>query len=92
MVGGAKTMQLLLEVPRLSAADAHDLGLVNHVTAPDRFEEEALEVAKRLAALPRLTLVLLKRSIIASCENLPTYREREQNWTRRYGALHGKEA
>jgi enoyl-CoA hydratase/carnithine racemase len=92
MVGGAKTMQLLLEVPRLSAADAHDLGLVNHVTAPDRFEEEALEVAKRLAALPRLTLVLLKRSIIASCEDLPTYQEREQNWTRRYGGLHGKEA
>ena len=92
MVGGAKTMQLLLDVPRLSAADAHDLGLVNHVTAPDRFEEEALEVAERIASLPRLTLVRLKRSIIASCEDLPTYLERERNWTGRYGALHGKEA
>ena len=92
MVGGAKTMQLLLDVPRLSAVDARDLGLVNHVTAPDRFEEEALEVAERLASLPQLTLARLKRSIIASCEDLPTYMERERNWTGRYGSLHGKEA
>ena len=92
MVGGAKTMQLLLDVPRLSAADAHDLGLVNHVTASDRFEEEALEVAERLASLPRLTLVRLKRSIIASCQDFPTYLEHERSWTGRYAALHGKEA
>ncbi len=92
MVGGAKTMQLLLDVPRLSATDAQDLGLVNHVTAPDRFEEEALEVAKRIASLPRLTLVRLKRSMIASCDDFSTYLERERNWTGRYGALHGKEA
>ena len=85
-------MQLLLDVPRLSGADAHDLGLVNHVTAPDRFEEEALEVAERLASLPRLTLVRLKRSMIASCEDLPTYLEREQTWTGRHTGPHGKEA
>ena len=85
-------MQLLLDVPRLSAADAHDLGLVNHVTAPDRFEVEALEIAGRLATLPRATLVALKRAMIASCEDLPTYLERERNWTELHGALHRREA
>ena len=56
------------------------------------FEEEALEVAERLVSLPRLTLVRLKRSIIASCEDFATYMERERTWTGPYTALHGKEA
>jgi len=81
MVGGAKTVQLLLDIPRLSAVDAYDLGLVNHVTAPDRFEEEVLEVAGRLASLPRSTTINLKRAMVASCEDLETYSEQERRWT-----------
>jgi len=81
MIGGAKTVQLLLDIPRLSAVDAHDLGLVNHVTAPDRFEDEVLEVAGRLASLPRSTTINLKRAMVASCEDLETYSEQERRWT-----------
>jgi enoyl-CoA hydratase/carnithine racemase len=73
MVGGAKASQLLLDVPRLSAADAHVLGLVNHIAAPDRLEREALKVAERLSSLPRATLVSLKRAIVASSNDFQTY-------------------
>ncbi len=77
MVGGAKTMQLLLDVPRLPANEARDIGLVNHVTASGRFEEEMLEVAGRLASLPQIALAGLKRAMVASCEDLGTYMDRE---------------
>ena len=77
MVGGAKTMQLLLDVPRLPANEARDIGLVNHVTASGRFEEEMLEVAGRLATLPQIALAGLKRAMVASCEDLGTYMDRE---------------
>ncbi len=77
LLGGAKATQLLLDVPRLSAADAFALGLVNHVTAPDRLEEEAFEVAARLGSLPRATLMGLKRSMTASSDDFTTYLNHE---------------
>ena len=77
LVGVARASQLLLDVPRLSASDALELGLVNHVTEPDRLEPEALEVAERLGSLPRATLVSLKRAIIASSEDFQTYQQQE---------------
>jgi hypothetical protein len=77
MVGGAKVTQLLLDVPRLPAAEALELGLVNHITAPGRLEEEALEVADRLGSLPRATLVGLKRAMTASTEDFHGYLAQE---------------
>ena len=77
LLGGAKATQLLLDVPRLSAEDALALGLVNHVTAPDRLEEEAFEVADRLGSLPRATLMGLKRSMTASSDDFTSYLNQE---------------
>jgi nucleotide-binding universal stress UspA family protein len=83
MLGGAKASQILLDVPRLAAEDAHELGLVNHVTAPGQLEAGALEVAERLGSLPRATLVSLKRAIIASGEDFQTYQQQELALTHR---------
>jgi nucleotide-binding universal stress UspA family protein/enoyl-CoA hydratase/carnithine racemase len=83
MVGAAKASQILLDVPRLPADAAHELGLVNHVTAPGRLEAGALEVADRLGSLPRATLVSLKRAIIASGEDFQTYQQQELALTHR---------
>jgi enoyl-CoA hydratase/carnithine racemase len=83
MVGAAKASQILLDVPRLPAEEAHELGLVNHVTAPGRLEAGALEVADRLGSLPRATLVSLKRAIIASGEDFQTYQQQELALTHR---------
>ncbi len=77
MVGGAKASQLLLDVPILSADDALELGLVNHVTPTDRLEDEALEVADRLGSLPRATLVGLKRAMTASTDDFDSYLKQE---------------
>ncbi len=86
MVGSAKASQLMLDVPRLAANDAHVLGLVNHMASPDRLEAEGLEVAGRLSTLPRATLVSLKRSIIASSEGFEAYRQQELMLTQRLAA------
>jgi nucleotide-binding universal stress UspA family protein/enoyl-CoA hydratase/carnithine racemase len=80
-LGGAKATQILLDVPRLTAEDALALGLVNHVTAPGRLEEEAFEVADRLGSLPRATLMGLKRSITASSDEFDSYLSQEMALT-----------
>jgi len=77
LLGGAKATQLLVDVPSLTAEDALALGLVNHVTAPERLEEEALEVADRLGSLPRVTLMGLKRSMTASSDDFTSYLNQE---------------
>ncbi len=91
MVGGAKASQILLDVPRLSAEDAHELGLVNHVTAPGQLEAGALEVAERLGSLPRATLVSLKRAIIASSEDFQSYQQHELMLTHQMASAFLKE-
>ena len=91
LVGGAKASQLMLDVPRLSAVDAHALGLVNHITAPDRHEGEALEVTERLSSLPRATLVSLKRAIVASSDDFHTYVRQELRLMQRLAVPHWKE-
>jgi enoyl-CoA hydratase/carnithine racemase len=91
LVGGARASQLLLDVPRFTADDAHELGLVNHVTAPGQLEEEALEVAERLGSLPRATLVSLKRAIIASSEDFQTYQQQEFKLTNHLASSYWKE-
>ncbi len=91
MVGGARASQLLLDVPRLVAKDALELGLVNHVTAPGHLEREALDVAERLGSLPRATLVSLKRAIIASSEDFQTYHQQELTLTHELASAYWKE-
>jgi enoyl-CoA hydratase/carnithine racemase len=91
LVGGAKASQLLLDVPRLSAEDAHELGLVNHLTAPGQLEAGALEVAERLSSLPRATLISLKRAMIASGEDFQTYQQQELALTHQLASAYWKE-
>jgi len=81
LLGGAKATQLLLDVPQLTADDALSLGLVNHVTAPGRLEDEALEIADRLGSLPRAALIGLKRSMTASSDDFYSYLTQEMELT-----------
>lgn len=88
LVGGARASQLLLDVPRMAAEDAHDLGLVNYIASPARLEEEVLEIAERLGSLPLATLVSLKRSIIASGDDFRAYARQEQTLTQSQAFSH----
>lgn len=77
LVGPAKTVELVLEGAPIDAREARRLGLVDLVTSAEGGEAEALAAARRLAELPRQTLRQLKRAMVASCERLGTYFDRE---------------
>ena len=44
------------------------MGFVNRVTAPDRWREEALELAARVASMPPLAALMGKRAVLAAEE------------------------
>src|SRR4051812_32039066 len=54
---------------RVGAARAHELGMVNRVVPADRLEAETLDVAERIATMPRLGLALTKKAV-NQCEDL----------------------
>jgi 2-(1,2-epoxy-1,2-dihydrophenyl)acetyl-CoA isomerase len=47
----------------LPAADAHRLGLINRIVAPDRLEDEVRELAGQIAAQPRQALAGAKKAV-----------------------------
>jgi 2-(1,2-epoxy-1,2-dihydrophenyl)acetyl-CoA isomerase len=63
LVGAAKAKELYFRSPRLSATDAHALGLVNEVLPDEGFEDAALEYCRQLAARPPIALRYIKENI-----------------------------
>jgi enoyl-CoA hydratase len=48
-IGKGKAMELLMTADMIGATEAHQLGLVNHVTAPDEGMNKAKEILKKVA-------------------------------------------
>lgn len=48
---------------KMSAARAHEIGMINRVVARDRLEAETLAIAERVATMPRFGLALAKKAI-----------------------------
>lgn len=69
LVGRAKALELLLTGDLVSAPEALALGMVNHVYEDDRVLDEALTLAARFAAGPRVAQALIKRSVY-QCEEM----------------------
>lgn len=63
LVGAAKAKELYFLSPRLTAAEAQSLGIVNQVLADDGFDEAALEYCHRLAARAPIALRYMKENI-----------------------------
>ena len=63
LVGLRRAMELVLLNPRLSAAEARAAGLITGVFPDDRFEEDVLAVARRLAAGPTRAYAVAKSLI-----------------------------
>jgi 2-(1,2-epoxy-1,2-dihydrophenyl)acetyl-CoA isomerase len=61
LVGLQRAKELAFFGDRLSAADAHELGLVNRVVPPEQLSEATAEIAGRLAGAPTSALTLTKR-------------------------------
>lgn len=63
VVGPARALRLMMEGRRLTADEAHALGLVDEVVPADLLQQTARDVAGRLAAGPTRAIGLLKRCV-----------------------------
>lgn len=63
LVGTARARELYYTADRIAAARALDLGLVNHVYAPDELEPQTMELAHRIAAGPPIALGYMKENL-----------------------------
>lgn len=68
-VGPARAKELILARPRIDAADALRLGVVNEVVPEGTATERALELGSELAALPPVAVEVAKRAIDAAAES-----------------------
>jgi 2-(1,2-epoxy-1,2-dihydrophenyl)acetyl-CoA isomerase len=79
LVGLARASEILFLGDVLSAVQAQQIGLINHVVAPEILEEETQKIAERLAASPRKALGRVKKILNASLTSaLPAQLERER--------------
>ena len=65
-----KAMEILLSGERIDAKEAHRIGLVNSVVAPDELMPSAEKIARRIANNGPLAVSAIKRSVI-ECLSLP---------------------
>ncbi len=63
LVGKARALELLWTAEFLDAAAALEIGLVNHVFPDDQLMAEAAKLAARIAAMPPLSVRLIKRAV-----------------------------
>lgn len=73
IVGSAKARELFFTAERLDAAECARLGIVNRVVPAERLMDEALALARRLAAGPTLAFRYMKANLDrATRDDLPT--------------------
>jgi 2-(1,2-epoxy-1,2-dihydrophenyl)acetyl-CoA isomerase len=63
IVGMAKARELYLTTPMLEATEAHSLGLLNRVLAPDALEEAVMTLARQWAHGPRTAIAHMKHNL-----------------------------
>ena len=68
--GPRKAKELLLTGDSLSVDEAHQLGMVSKVFPNDELGDSTLEFARRIAALPTMTALLIKESVNQTVDNM----------------------
>jgi enoyl-CoA hydratase len=71
--GPRKAKELLLTGDSMDAEEAHRLGMVSKVFPVDELPERTLEFARRIAALPSMTSIMIKESVNQSVDNMGFY-------------------
>jgi 2-(1,2-epoxy-1,2-dihydrophenyl)acetyl-CoA isomerase len=80
VVGPGQTMQWLLDAHRITAAEALEARLVQHVVPPSQALERAMEIAERWAQGPTIAFALAKRQVWSSLtQTLPEALRFEQD-------------
>lgn len=72
-LGARKAKELLLTGDSIDVHEAHRLGMVSKVFPRDELEDRTLEFARRIAALPTMTALLIKESVNQTLDNQGFY-------------------
>jgi enoyl-CoA hydratase len=68
--GPRKTKELMLTGDAIDVQEAHQLGMVSKVFPTDELGDRTLEFARRIAALPTMTALLIKESVNQTVDNM----------------------
>ena len=71
--GPRKTKELMLTGDSIDIHEAHALGMVSKVFTNEELPERTLEFARRIAALPTMTALLIKESVNQTQDNMGFY-------------------
>jgi len=71
--GPRKAKELLLTGDSIDAEEAHHLGMVSKIFPTEELSDRTLEFARRIAALPTITALLIKESVNQSVDNMGFY-------------------
>jgi enoyl-CoA hydratase len=71
--GARKTKELMLTGDSIDVHEAHRLGMVSKVFARDELGDRALDFARRIAALPTMTALMIKESVNETVDNQGFY-------------------
>jgi enoyl-CoA hydratase len=69
-LGVRRTKELMLTGDSIGADEAHRIGMVSKVFAPDALGDQTLEFARRIARLPTMTALLIKESVNQTQDNM----------------------
>lgn len=68
--GPRKTKELMLTGDAIDATEAHQLGMVSKVWPEAELAERTVEFARRIAALPTMTALMIKESVNQSVDSM----------------------
>ncbi len=68
VIGKQRAMELVLTGRRIKAEEAYRLGIVNRVTEPEDWLEEAIDVAQTIARRAPIAVRLAKQAVLAAFE------------------------
>lgn len=69
LAGTAVAYEMFFTGKPLQAADAHRLGVINHIVPAEKLEAEVRELAKQLASQPRQAMAGAKRAVTHALES-----------------------
>lgn len=69
LAGTAVAYEMFFTGKPLPAEDAHRLGVINRIVAPDRFDHEVQELAEQLANQPRGAVARAKQAVLHALES-----------------------